>query len=143
MKKNTVRVYDTISRKVVEVEVNDEVCTNFKRTKWTIENNNRSFYDHEIQFSALIGGHENAFENFREFVTDYDIEEEADRKMFVERLYDCLDLLSESERELIIMLYFENKTERECAKKLCTSRQNIHKNKKQILCKLYKLLKMK
>lgn len=65
MKKNTVRVYDTISKKIVEVEVSDEVCTNFKRTKWAIENNNSSFYDHEIQFSALIGGHENAFENFR------------------------------------------------------------------------------
>lgn len=36
MKKNTVCVYDTISKKIVEVEVSDEVCTNFKRTKWTI-----------------------------------------------------------------------------------------------------------
>ena len=137
-----VKVYDTISKKFVEVEVNDEVYTYFKRTKWTIENNNSSFYDHEIQFSALIGGHENAFENFREFKTDYDVEEETDRKIFVERLYSCLELLSESERELIIMLYFENKTERECGKILCTSQQNIHKIKKLILCKLNKLLKM-
>lgn len=137
-----IKVYDTISKKFVEVEVGDEVYTHFKRTKWAIENNNSSFYDHEIQFSALIGGYENAFENFKEFKTDYDVEEETDRKMFDERLYDCLDLLSESERELIIMLYFENKTERECAKILCTSQQNIHKNKKLILCKLYKLLKL-
>lgn len=141
MKKNTVRIYDTISKKIVEVEVNDEVYTNFKRTKWTIENNNSSFYDHEIQFSALIGGHENAFENFKEFKNNFDVEEETDRKMFVDRLYDCLDFLLESERELIIMLYFENKTERECAKILCTSQQNVHKNKRTILCKLNKLLK--
>ena len=110
--------------------MSDEVCTNFKRTKWTIKNNNSSFYDYEIQFSALIGGHENAFENFREFMIDYDVEKETDLKIYAERLHDCLKLLSESERELIIMLFFENKTERECAKILCTSQQNVHKNKK-------------
>lgn len=143
MKKNTVRVYDTITKKIVEVDVSEEVYTNFKRTKWTIENNNSSFYDHEIQFSALIGGHENAFENFKEFKNSFDVEEETDRKIFIERLYSCLRLLSESERDLIIMLFFENKTERECAKILCTSQQNIHKNKKSILCKLYILLKIK
>ena len=104
MKKNTVRVYDTISKKIVEVEVCDEIYTNFQRTKWAIENNDSSFYDHEIQFSALIGGHENAFENFKEFRNDYDVEEETDRKMFTERLHNCLKLLPESEQELIIIL---------------------------------------
>ena len=143
MKKSTVRVYDTISKKFVEVEVSDEVYTHFKRTKWAIENNNSSFYEHEIQFSALIGGHENAFENFKEFRTDYNVEEETDRKILVENLYDCLDFLSKSERELIIMLFFENKTERECAKILCTAQQNMHKNKKLILYKLNKLLEVK
>ncbi len=33
MKKNTVRVYDTILKKIVEVELSDELYTNFKRTK--------------------------------------------------------------------------------------------------------------
>lgn len=140
MKKNTVRVYDTISKKIVEVEVCDEIYTNFQRTKWAIENNDSSFYDHEIQFSALIGGHENAFENFKEFRTDYDVEEETDRKIFIERLYNCLKLLSESERELIIMLYFENKTERECAEFYGINQKNINKKKAKILCKLNKLL---
>ncbi len=141
MKKNTVCVYDTISKKIVEVEVSDEVCTNFKRTKWTIENNNSSFYDHEIQFSALIGGHENAFENFKEFKNSFDVEEETDRKIFIEQLYSCLRLLSKSEHDLIIMLFFENKTERECAEFYGVSQKNINKKKTNILCKLNKLLK--
>lgn len=140
MKKNTVRVYDTISKKIVEVEVCDEIYTNFQRTKWAIENNDSSFYDHEIQFSALIGGHENAFENFKEFRNDYDVEEETDRKMFTERLHNCLKLLPESEQELIIMLYFENKTERECAEFYGVNQKNINKKKTKILCKLNKLL---
>jgi len=141
MKKNTVRVFDTISKKIVEVEVSDEVRTHYNRTQWNIDDNNESFYKHEIQFSALNGGHENAFENFKEFITNYDVEKEADRKMFIEKLYDCLKLLSESERELIIMLYFDNKTERECGFLLHTTQQNIHKKKLMILCKLNKLLK--
>ena len=141
MKKNTVCVYDTISKKIVEVEVSDEVCTNFKRTKWTIENNNSSFYDHEIQFSALIGGHENAIENFKEFKNSFDVEEETDRKIFIEQLYSCLRLLSKSEHDLIIMLFFENKTERECAEFYGVSQKNINKKKTNILCKLNKLLK--
>lgn len=141
MKKNTVCVYDTISKSYVEVEVSCEVYTQYNRTKWAIENNNSSFYNHEIQFSALIGGKDGAFENFREFITEYDdIEKKAAHKMLVEKLYDCLIFLPESERELIEMLYFENKTERECAEILCTTQQNVHKKKKKILCKLNKLL---
>lgn len=127
MKKNTVCVYDTISKKIVEVEVSDEVFINFKRAKWTIENNNSTFYEHEIQFSALIGGHENVFENFREFIPDYDVEKETDLKIYAERLHGCLKLLSESERELIIMLFFKNKTERECAEFYGINQKNIHK----------------
>ncbi|MCM1226694.1 MAG: sigma-70 family RNA polymerase sigma factor [Clostridium sp.] len=140
MKKNTVRVYDTISKKFVEVEVSEKIRTNYNRTQWNIDDNDESFFKHEIQFSALIGGYENAFENFKEFKTDYDVEEETDRKIFVERLYSCLDLLSESERELIIMLYFENKTERECAEFYNINQKNINKKKAKILCKLNKLL---
>lgn len=75
MKKNTVRVFDTISKKVVRVEVSDEVRTHYKRTQWNIDDNNKSFYKHEIQFSALIGGHKNAYENFHEFHTEKDIVE--------------------------------------------------------------------
>ncbi len=141
MKKNTVCVYDTISKKVVEVEVSDEIRTHYNRTQWNIDDNNESFYKHEIQFSALIGGYENAFENFKEFMTDYDVEKETDRKMFIEKLYNCLESLSGSERELIIMLYFENKTESDCAALLHTTQQNIHKKKSRILYKLNKLLK--
>lgn len=141
MKKNTVCVYDTISKSYVEVEVSYEVCTQYNRTKWAIENNNSSFYNHEIQFSALIGGKDGAFENFREFITEYDdVEKKAAHKMLVEKLYDCLIFLPESDRELIEMLYFENMTERECAEFYGISQKNINKKKAKILCKLNKLL---
>ena len=48
MSKNTVRVYDTITKKYVEVEVNETVRTYYDRTQWNIDDNNKSFYKHEI-----------------------------------------------------------------------------------------------
>ena len=50
MSKNTLCVYDTITKKYVEIEVNDEVYMNYRQTGWAIKNNDRSFFDHEIQF---------------------------------------------------------------------------------------------
>ena len=61
-------------------------------------------------------------------------------KVLIERLYDCLIFLPESERELIEMMYFENMTERECAEFYGISQKNINKKKAKILCKLNKLL---
>ena len=48
MKKNTVRVYDTVSKKYVDVEVSEEVRVHYNRTQWNIDDNNKSFYNHEI-----------------------------------------------------------------------------------------------
>ena len=144
MKKNTVRVYDTMSKKYVDVEVSEEVRIHYNRTQWNIDDNNESFYNHEIQFSALIGGKDGTFENFREFINEHeDVEKKAVHKVLVERLYDCLIFLPESDRELIEMLYFENMTERECAEILCVSQQNLHKKKQRVLFKLNKLLNLK
>ena len=64
MSKNTVRVYDTITKKYVEVEVNETVRTYYDRTQWNIEDNDKSFYKHEIQFSALKGNINGELENF-------------------------------------------------------------------------------
>ena len=141
MKKNTVRVYDTVSKKYVDVEVSEEVRVHYNRTQWNIDDNNKSFYNHEIQFSALIGGKDGTFENFREFINEHeDVEEKAVYKVLIERLYDCLIFLPESDRELIEMLYFEGMTERECAEFYGISQKNINKKKAKILCKLNKPL---
>lgn len=134
-------VYDTVSRRYVELEVNEEIYHAYMRTEWNIRDNNESFYDHEIQFSALIGGQNEAYEKFHEFVSEKDsVENAVLNKICCERLKKCLDELSVQDRELIYLLFFEGKTERECAVFLKTSQQNIHKKKGKILCKLNKLL---
>ena len=142
MSKNTVRVYDTITKKYVEVEVNETVRTYYDRTQWNIEDNDKSFYKHEIQFSALKGNINGELENFKEFRTDDDsVEKCIIRQAEYSELYKCLASLPDDEHSIIIMIYFCGKTEQEVADKLQTSQQNVHKKKHRILCRLNKFLK--
>ena len=131
MKKSTVRIYDTISKEYVDIEVSEEVYTYYNRSQWNMDDNDDSFYKHEIQFSALIGGNDGTFENFREFRIENSVEKEVISKLFTEKLYECLNLLSASDRQLIEMLFFEGKTERECAAYYGISKKNINKKKKE------------
>ena len=96
----TLRFYDTIDNKYVDVDVSDNFRLWYNRSQWNIDDNDKSFYQHEIQFSALIGGIDGAFENFHEFVTDKDVTE---RNVMLhaeyDRLHSCLALLSDDERK--------------------------------------------
>ena len=142
MSKNTVRVYDTITKKYVEVEVNETVRTYYDRTQWNIEDNDKSFYKHEIQFSALKGNINGELENFKEFRTDDDsVEKCIIRQAEYSELYKCLASLPDDAHSIIIMIYFCGKTEQEVADILHTSQQNVHKKKHRILCRLNKFLK--
>ena len=80
-------------------------------------------------------------ENFDEMTSDEDTEKTADTKEQICKLRQVVGELSERDRKLLEMLFYENKTERECAAILNTTQQNIHKIKKRILCNLNKLLK--
>ena len=142
MSKNIVSVYDTITKRYVEIEVSEKIRTYYNRTQWNIDDNNKSFYKHEIQFSALKGNINGELENFQEFRTENDdVERRVIQNIKFEKLYSCLNELSEDERRLIFAIYFENKTENEVAYFLHTTQQNINKKKRRILCKLNKLLK--
>ena len=142
MSKNIVSVYDTITKRYVEIEVSEKIRTYYNRTQWNIDGNNKSFYKHEIQFSALKGNINGELENFQEFRTENDdVERRVIQNIKCEKLYSCLNELSEDERRLIFAIYFENKTENEVASFLHTTQQNINKKKRRILCKLNKLLK--
>ena len=143
MSKNIVSVYDTITKRYVEIEVSEKIRTYYNRTQWNIDDNNKSFYKHEIQFSALKGNINGELENFHEFRTENDdVERRVIQNIKFEKLYNCLNELSEDERRLIFAIYFENKTENEVAYFLHTTQQNINKKKRRILCKLNKLLKL-
>ncbi len=68
-------------------------------------------------------------------------EDDVLRRMEIDRLRRCLDLLAPDERALVDALFFEGKTEREYAADTGTHYMTIHSRKVRILGKLKKLLK--
>lgn len=143
MNSKTVRVYDTINKKYVDVEVTPEVYAAYMRTGWNIHDNNESFYKHEIQFSQLIGGNEGTFENFDEFITDLcTTSGRAITVTLVKSTRSCIKMLKEHEVRLLTMIYYDGLTEQECALIIGTTRQNIHNKHRRILAKIHKLLEM-
>lgn len=131
------------------VEVNEEIYTYIKRSDW---NSNYADYKRKrdkiiisknAQTVKVIPRKEDSLERLKENGIDFPDASEplADavvRKMIVQQ---ALAQLTASERFIILRIYFEGTTERELAKELRQSQQNIHKIKRKILCKLYEILK--
>ena len=110
MSKNIVSVYDTITKRYVEIEVSEKIRTSYNRTQWNIDDNDKSFYKHEIQFSALKGNINGELENFQEFRTENDdVERRVIQNIKFEKLYSCLNELSEDERRLIFAIFLKIK----------------------------------
>lgn len=143
-KSYTLTVYNTITRKNEEIEVPEEVYQTYRRTAWNIDDNNASFYAHEIQMSSLIGGEDGAYENFREFI---DTENTPDVTVLKElekaALHWIIAQLSESERELIQAIYFDGLTERKYASLTGLPQKTVNNRKLAILRKLKKQLQFK
>ena len=141
MENKILKVYDTITRKLVDIEVSQDIYDEYKKLEWRIKEKNRSFYEHEVQFSMLIGNSNGSLENFKEFVSDP--EEIVDRVVDIaltEKLIECFALLKPHEKQLLKMLFFDELTEKECGTYFNCSQVNIHKAKHRVLSKLYKLL---
>lgn len=142
MNNKTLKVYDTITRKLVDIEVPQDIYDEYNKLEWRIKKKNRSFYDHEVQFSMLIGNSNGSLEGFNEFVSDP--EDTVDKVIDIvqtEKLIECFDLLKPHEKQLLKMLFIDGLTEDECATRLNESRQNIHNKRSRILVKLNNLFK--
>ena len=141
-KEYKVYVYNTFTGKHENTEVSKEVYQIFKRTEWNIKDNNKSFYKHEIQFSGLTGGENNAFENFKEFITSNEhICEIIENKLLITKLRKSLQKLSVKELRLLKGIYLDGLSEREYAIVENVKQQTIHTQKKRILKKIRKYLK--
>lgn len=73
---------------------------------------------------------------------EQDVEEIVEKNLMLDKLNNCLSLLSDEEKELIQMIFFEELTEREIAKKQGVSQVAVHKRKQRILNKLKKDLQI-
>lgn len=140
-KKYTLMVYNTVTRRNEEVEVTREVYHAYRRTEWGIENNDASFFAHEIQMSGLIGGEDGAYENFKEFIDIENIPDNTVLKiMEIEALQKALSVLSDADNKLVQALFYDGLTEQEYAAQVGISQQMINRKKQRILNFLKKLL---
>lgn len=64
-------VYNTMTGQYELIQVTKEVFQTYRRTKWNIEDSTERFFKHETQMSSLIGGENDGYERFHEFI-DYD-----------------------------------------------------------------------
>ena len=141
MNNKTLKVYDTIARKLVDIEVPQDIYDEYKKLEWRIKKKNRTFYEHEVQFSMLIGNSNGSLEGFKEFVSDpEDTVDKVVDIVLTEKLIECFDLLKPQEKHLLKMLFIDGATENECGTYFNCSQVNIHKAKHRVLSKLYKLL---
>lgn len=127
-------VYNTLTGKYEEVEVSEEVYLAYTRSNWKIKNNSDAFYSHEIQMSSLIGGGDDSYENFHEFISSMrKTEDDVSLMSQIKSLKRAISTLSEDDRELINELFYNGLTEREYQEKTGMSHQLINYHKQRIL----------
>jgi RNA polymerase sigma factor (sigma-70 family) len=137
----TLSIYNHAAGCFETVEVTEEVYRTYQRTEWNIEDNDTSFYAHEIQFSSLIGGSEDAFQNFREFIDTENTPENIMEEIILhENLLQAIASLTEKERAIIQAIYFEGLTATEYARQCGVSQPAISQMKQRILKKIKKFL---
>lgn len=81
--------------------------------------------------------------NGEETIPDMNAESVEDivvKKLMVEKLRQCLELLDDKERELIFELFFNGKSERELSAEIGVPQKTINDRKNRIIAKLKKLM---
>lgn len=134
--------YNEMTNKYESVEVDDDVYSELKRMDWRDEKKRRVILENEIYFSQLDKSEEEIYENFSEFVRlSEDVQEKIAEKETYIQLNNAFSTLSFEEKNLIFLLFFYGKTEREAGEIFGISQKNLNKKKAKILCRLNKLLK--
>lgn len=134
-------IYDSATGTYHDVEVSQEIYNCYRRTAWGIQKNDKRFYANEIQFSSLIGGLNQAFENFDEFrTTAGDPQQILCDATMRRRILEAFQGLSPSERRILQLLVIEGHPEQWYADRTGLSQQTVHNRKKSALRKLQKVL---
>lgn len=132
-----IKVFNTFTETVEEIEVSEEVYNEYRRGVWRIKKNNKKHMEHTIPFSSLI---------IRDGASIDDISEFADMTYAPEPLLEkhetkrAIFKLPPKERDLITALFFHGLSSREYAKKIKHSQTWIQKKKWKVLKKLEKNL---
>ena len=132
------KMYPTASEEVIEVLRQSERRLRYLEYDIKVE---RFVMDETKQVAFFIPSREDSIERLIEVETqfedhDINVEDEAIKTIMIQKLKTSLGLLTADEYELILALFFENKTEREYAQSKGVYHNAIHKRKLRILQKL-------
>lgn len=134
-------VYDPATGTYHDVEVTQEVYGFYRRSAWNIQKKNQRFYTNEIQFSSLVGGLNQAFENFSEFRSSAgDPQQLLCDTVTCRMIAEAFQKLSPADRRILRVLIIEGHTERWYAERTGLTQQSIHKRKKYALRRLRNIL---
>jgi len=87
--------------------------------------------------------YERLLEENRQFAADGEnVDDAAIKAVMIEKMLRCLDFLSLEDRELIVALFYKDKSEEEYAKQIGISQKGVSKRKYRILSKLSKMMKV-
>ena len=137
------KMYPEASKEVIELLKETERKMQYQEYDLKAE---RTIIDQEAQQIRIIPSREDSYERLVEqdvqFLDDREqVEDQVLRKMQSEMLHKALSLLSDGEEELIRLLFFEERTEREVAETMGIYHNAVHNQKKHILRKLKNILK--
>lgn len=118
-------------------EVDKGLYLKVKRPEWRYNKNRQRTYQAMEKDGVQEISIEENIENFDlEIDSSVDLEEEAIKLLEIEALYEALNGLSEEERKIIQLLFFEEFKERKVAKIIGISQASVNIKKKKILEKL-------
>ena len=129
----------------VSQEVYEYITKSDRQIKYAEEDRKqeRYFIDYENERISVKPSREDSLDRLMELGMDFpdktiDLYESVTQKIMLEQ---ALSKLDDEERNLIIQLFYFDRTEREVAAEIGVSQAYVHKLKEKILCKLYELLK--
>ena len=129
----------------VSKEIYEYITKSDRKIKYAEEDRKqeRYFIDCENERISVKPSREDSLDRLMELGMDFpdktiDLYESVTQKIMLEQ---ALSKLDDEERNLIIQLFYFDRTETELAQEYKQTQQNINKAKQRILCKLYEILK--
>ena len=134
--------YPGLSDEIIEVLVKSDRKMEYQQYDLKVE---RYRIDHTKGTITYIPSREDSFDRLleenRQFASDAEgVEDTAVKAVMIEKMLNCLKLLTPEEQELITELFFKGKSERRLSAETGIAQRTINDRKAKILGKLKKLM---
>lgn len=134
--------YPGLSDEIIEVLVKSDRKMEYQQYDLKVE---RYRIDHTNGTITYIPSREDSFDRLleenRQFAADAeDVEDTAVKAVMIEKMLNCLKLLTQEEQELITELFFKGKSERRLSAETGIAQRTINDRKVKILGKLKKIM---